>query len=62
MISAISNFQNSQIAYSASISATKKSLDNMEMQGNAALKLINSAPSISTKEIDGKGNYLDLIG
>ncbi len=62
MISAITNFNNSQIAYSASISATKKSLDAMEMQGNAALELINSAQPVSTKEIDGKGAYLDLLG
>lgn len=63
MISSFSNFQQMQISNSASLSATKKSLDVMEMQGDAALELINSAPQItSTKEIDGKGSFLDLMG
>lgn len=63
MISAFSNFQHAQIRHSASIAATEKGLDAIEMQGEAALELINSAPKIaSTAEIDGKGSFLDMMG
>lgn len=63
LISAITNFQSANLQYATSISATKKALDTQEMQGNLALKLINSAAQpVSTAEINGKGSNLDLIG
>ena len=54
LISAITNFQSANLQYATSIATTKKALDSQEMQGNLALKLINSAPKpISTASING---------
>ncbi len=63
LMSAFSNFNLSNTQYAASIAATKKALDTEEMQGNLALKLINSSiQPVSTAEINGKGNMIDILG
>ena len=64
MISAITGFQNAQVDYARSISVVSKNLDVMEQQGQAAMELIASAEiqPVSTKDVDGKGTFLDLMG
>jgi hypothetical protein len=60
LISSFTDFQSIKTNMEMSTSVTKKALDTQELQGNLALKLINSLPS-STSSIDGKGSFIDLM-
>lgn len=64
MINAITNNQIARVDYARSMSVVSKNLDVMEEQGDAAMKLIESAEikPASTKDIDGRGTFLDMMG
>jgi len=63
LIESASAMKAAETQMQASVAVAKKSLDAMEMQGNAALKLMESANVSQAKNTNGAtGNLIDVTG